>query len=85
MAESQKQKKRKRLRVGDSTESYCGGAFGRDGYGYKEVIATGKHRGRRWVLVQVGEAHSKSQWLAALTGRDLQIAIDDWDADDYLN
>lgn len=53
------------LSPGTRLHGYCGGAFGRDGYGEKLVIASGVWDGRVWAVV---EMPSSPAWLGFTSG-----------------
>lgn len=54
------------LSPGMRLHGFCGGAFGRDGYGEKVVVASGVWNGRVWVVAEIPTY--PGPWLGLASG-----------------
>ena len=61
------------LRIGDVFHGYCGGAFGRDGFGDKRVEALGSD----WVVIRYDESHH-SDAVTFGSSEEMEADIESW-------
>jgi len=60
------------LSPGMRLHGHCGGAFGRDGYGEKLVVASGVWNSRVWVVAEIRSG--STPWLGLASGVTIEDA-----------